>query len=79
MAKKRIAENVHRARNSDMLEAEKVVDREQDHVQSRKDRQTEGMISALQDEFAEDLYVWNNESYSGYGGFVLAAKSETWR
>ena len=45
-----------------------------DRTQSRRDRQTKGKISALQEEVAEYFCVWNNESNSGYGGFVLAAK-----
>ena len=57
-----------------MLEVERIIEREKDRVQSRSDRQTEGKISALQEGVAEDLHVWNNEAYSGYGGFVLAAK-----
>ena len=57
-----------------MLEVERIIEREKDRVQSRRDRQTKGKISALQEEVAEDLYVWNDEANSGYGGFVLAAK-----
>ena len=57
-----------------MLEVERIIEREKDRVQSRRDRQTKGNISALQEEDAEDLYVWNHEANSGYGGFVLAAK-----
>ena len=57
-----------------MLEVERIIERQKDRVQSRRDQQTKGKISALQEEVAEDLYVWNNEANSGYGGFVLAAK-----
>ena len=57
-----------------MLEVERIIEREKDRVQSRRDRQTKGKISALQEEVAEDFYVWNDEANSGYGGFVLAAK-----
>ena len=57
-----------------MFEVERIMQREKDRVQSRRDRQTMGKISALQEEVAEDLYVWNNEADSGYGGFVLSAK-----
>ena len=47
-----------------MLEVERTVEREKDRVQRKKDRQTKGKISALQEEIAEDLCVWNNESKS---------------
>ena len=57
-----------------MLEVERIIEREKDRVQSKRDRQTKGKISALQEEVAEYLYVWNDEANSGYGGFVLAAK-----
>ena len=57
-----------------MLEVERIIEREKDCVQSRRGRQTMGKISVLQEEVAKDLYVWNNEANSGYGGFVLAAK-----
>ena len=57
-----------------VLEVERIIEREKDRVQSRRDRQTKGKISALQEEVAGDLNVWNNEANSGYGGFVLAAK-----
>ena len=33
-----------------MLEVERIVEREKDRVQSRRDRQTKGKISALQEE-----------------------------
>ena len=56
-----------------MLEVERIIEREKDRVPSRRDRQTKGKISALQEEVAEDLYIWKNEASSGYGGFVLAA------
>ena len=48
-----------------MLEVERIIEREKD--------------SALQEEVAEDIYVWNDEANNGHGGFVLAAKSETRR
>ena len=57
-----------------MLEVERIIEREKDRVQSKRDRQTKGKISALQEEVAEDLHVWNGEANSAYGGFVLAAK-----
>ena len=57
-----------------MLEVERIIEREKDRVQSRRDRQAKGKIYALQEEVAEDFYVWNDEANSGYGGFVLAAK-----
>ena len=57
-----------------ILEVERIIEREKDRVQSRRDQQTKGKISALQEEVAEDLNVWNHETNSGYGGFVLAPK-----
>ena len=57
-----------------ILEVERIIEREKDRVQSRRDQQTKGKISALQEEVAEDLNVWNHETNSGYGGFVLVPK-----
>ena len=47
-----------------MLEVERIIEREKENVKSKRDRQTKGKISALQEEVAEDLYVWNNEANS---------------
>ena len=44
-----------------MLKVEKIIERGKDRVQSRRNRQTKGKVSALKEEVAEDLCEWNTK------------------
>ena len=63
-----------------MTEVEKIITREQNRMQSRKDRkgekaQTNKKLASLEEDLkSEQLHIWNQEINGGYGGFIMMAK-----
>ena len=72
-----------------MAEVEKIIMREKDRNQSRKDRKgestqkdrrgenthgTKKLASLEEDMNSEQFYIWNQEINGGYGGFIMMAK-----
>ena len=65
-----------------MLEVEKIIQREKDRKQSRRDRKPvadkrlafAGEVAPRCTHDEDCLYVWDHEANDGYGGFIMAAK-----
>ena len=63
------------------LLTEKIIQREKDRAESRKDRKRSGKVAAVADGSEGDssnfeqheLFVWDHNANAGYGGFVAAA------
>ena len=60
-----------------MVEVEKIIAREKDRKQSRKDRKPESngkKLAYTGRPEKREVYVWDQEMNDGYGGFIAAAK-----
>ena len=68
------------------LMTEKIIRREKDRAESRKDRKRSGKVAAVADGGQGDcsnfeqheLFVWDHNANAGYGGFVAAAMKRSW-